>query len=138
MGHYLKWLGSREQARGLWENKEALGKYINHLRDLMMASPESRMTEEETEAAARIRAELFISGLRGKELIVALKEKIMSTEFQWPRRADLSRMHPAELAILTALQEVEKVGASIGLTNAGLKLSEAKDLVSDFIDGKEK
>lgn len=56
---------------------------------------------------------------------------------EWPRRSDMSRMHPAELAILAALQEIEKVGASTGLTNAGIKLQEAKNLVSDFIDGKE-
>lgn len=77
MGHYFKWLGSPEQARGLWENKDSLRKYLDHLRDLMMANPESRMTEDETPTAARIRAELFNSGLRGKELISALRERLM-------------------------------------------------------------
>lgn len=78
MGHYFKWLGSPEQARELWENKESLRKYLDRLRDLMMAYPESRMTEDETEVAARVRAELFNSGLRGKELIIALKERLIS------------------------------------------------------------
>lgn len=78
MGHYFKWLGSPEQAGELWENKEALGKYLNRLRDLMMSDPECRMTEDETPTAASIRAELFNSGLRGKELIAALKERYLS------------------------------------------------------------
>lgn len=75
MGHYFKFIGSYESARHLWENKESLQKYLNHLRDLMMADPESRMTEDETPTAARIRAELFNAGLRGEELIAALKER---------------------------------------------------------------
>jgi len=78
MGHYFKWRGSRDQARQLWENKEALGKYIDRLRDLMMADPDARMTEDETPTAARIRAELYNSGLRGSELIVALRERLIT------------------------------------------------------------
>jgi hypothetical protein len=78
MGHYFKFLGTKESARGLWENKEVLGKYMNRLRDLMMANPGSRMTEDETPMAARIRAELFNSGLRGKELIETLRERLIS------------------------------------------------------------
>jgi hypothetical protein len=77
MGHYFKWMGSSEEARELWENKESMGKYLRRLRDLMMADPECRMTEDETPTAARIRAELFNSGLRGKELISALRERLM-------------------------------------------------------------
>ena len=33
--HYFKYLGSKESARELWENREALDKYINRLRELM-------------------------------------------------------------------------------------------------------
>lgn len=44
-------------------------------------------------------------------------------------------MAPAEKAIHEAMQEVEKVGADIRLTNAIVKLGEAKELVADFIDG---
>lgn len=65
------------------------------------------------------------------------EETLQNEANQFPRRIDMSRMHPVELAILAALQEIEKVGASTGLTNAGIKLQEAKNLVSDFIDGKE-
>jgi hypothetical protein len=32
MGHIYKWLGSDEQAKELWENKEALLKYIASLK----------------------------------------------------------------------------------------------------------
>lgn len=35
MGHYFKWLGSKEQARTLWENREALNLYLHRLRELM-------------------------------------------------------------------------------------------------------
>lgn len=51
-----------------------------------------------------------------------------------PRRNQLDKCTPAELAIFNAMQEVEKVGVGIKLTQAIQKLSEAKDLVSDFID----
>lgn len=78
MRHYFKWLGSRQQARELWENKESLLRYLDRLQHLMMADPDSRMTEDETAVAARIRAELYNAGLRGKELIAALRERILS------------------------------------------------------------
>ena len=44
-------------------------------------------------------------------------------------------MTPAERSIYDAIQEIEKVGADTRLTNAVVKLSEAKDCVADFIDG---
>lgn len=78
MGRIFKYLGSKESARGLWENQEALDKYLARLKDLMMADPNCRMTEDETAMAARIRAELFNAGLRGKELILTLKERILA------------------------------------------------------------
>lgn len=57
------------------------------------------------------------------------------SENDFPRRNRLDKMNPAELAIYNAMQEVEKLGASEGLTQAITLLSEAKDLVSDFVDG---
>jgi len=33
MGHYFKWMGSREQARQLWENRESLDKYLAVLKE---------------------------------------------------------------------------------------------------------
>lgn len=53
------------------------------------------------------------------------------------RRNDLSQMQPAEKAIIDAMEEVEKLPADERLTNAIIKLQEAKNLVSDFIDGKD-
>lgn len=35
MGHYFKYLGDKESARALWENREALDKYLCKLRELM-------------------------------------------------------------------------------------------------------
>ena len=37
MGRIYKWLGSAEQARELWENREALDKYLARLKELMEA-----------------------------------------------------------------------------------------------------
>jgi hypothetical protein len=67
----------RKAAAYLWENEESLRKYLCNLRDLMMADPETRMTEDETPTAARIRAELFNVGLRGSELIAALRKRLI-------------------------------------------------------------
>jgi hypothetical protein len=33
--HYFKYLGSKESARQLWENRESLDKYLKRLRELM-------------------------------------------------------------------------------------------------------
>jgi len=51
-----------------------------------------------------------------------------------PRRIRLDLMTPAELAITKAIEEVEKAGADVRLTNAVIKLSAARDHVADFID----
>jgi len=51
-----------------------------------------------------------------------------------PRRVRLDLNEPAELAIYNAMQEVEKIGADVRLTEAVTLLSKAKDLVSDFVD----
>lgn len=54
-----------------------------------------------------------------------------------PRRSRLDLLEPAEKAIYNAMQEVEKIGADERLTNAIVKLQEAKELVSDYIDEKK-
>ena len=55
----------------------------------------------------------------------------------FPRRNQLDKCVPAELAIYNAMQEVEKVGADVKLTDAITKLNEALNFVADFIDGVE-
>lgn len=62
---------------------------------------------------------------------------IKAAKYSSSRRNRLDLMHPSEKAIYTAMQEVEKTGADIRLTNAINLLSEAKDNVSDFLDEKE-
>lgn len=52
----------------------------------------------------------------------------------FPRRSQLDKCEPAELAIFNAMQEVEKLPADVKLTEAVILLQKAKDLVSDFID----
>ena len=51
------------------------------------------------------------------------------------RRCDVLRMTPAELAILNAMIEVEKVGADERLTTAVTLLEKARNSVADFVDG---
>lgn len=57
---------------------------------------------------------------------------------EFPRRSRLDLMVPAEKAIHDAMQEVEKAGADTRLTNAVVKLAEAKDWVADYIDGVQR
>lgn len=53
------------------------------------------------------------------------------------RRNDINLQSKAEKAISDAMIEVEKAGADDKLTNAVVLLSRARDLVSDYVDGKE-
>lgn len=53
-----------------------------------------------------------------------------------PRRNRLDLNTPAEKAIHDAIQEVEKVGADPKLTDVVIMLVKAKDLLSDYVDGK--
>jgi hypothetical protein len=52
----------------------------------------------------------------------------------FPRRNRLDLNTPAEKAIYDAIQEVEKIGADVKLTEAVIKLNEARSLVADFVD----
>jgi hypothetical protein len=53
------------------------------------------------------------------------------------RRSNMLTNTPAELAIKSAMQEVEKLPADITLTDAVVKLNEALDLVGDYVDRTE-
>lgn len=57
-------------------------------------------------------------------------------ENEIPRRNRLYLNTPAEKAIYDAIQEVEKVGADPKLTDVVVMLGKAKDLLSDYVDGK--
>ena len=52
----------------------------------------------------------------------------------FPRRQQLDKCTPAELAIYKAMEEVEEIGADVRLTDAINKLNEARNLVADFVD----
>jgi len=54
-----------------------------------------------------------------------------------PRRNRLDLNTPAEKAIYDAMQEVEKAGADLKLTEAVTLLSKARDLVADYVDKVE-
>lgn len=58
----------------------------------------------------------------------------MENENTIPRRNQMDKCVPAELAIFNAIQEVEKLGADTSLTDAVVKLIQAKELVSNYID----
>jgi len=51
-----------------------------------------------------------------------------------PRRIDLFRLTPAELAIRNAVLAVEEMPADPLLTDAVVLLQKAKDKVADFVD----
>lgn len=52
------------------------------------------------------------------------------------RRQQLDKCTPCELAIYKAVEEVEKIGADVRLTDAITKLNEALNLVADFVESK--
>lgn len=52
----------------------------------------------------------------------------------FPRRNQLDKCVSAELAIDKAITEVEYLGADLKLTDAIMKLQEARELVSDYVD----
>ncbi len=51
-----------------------------------------------------------------------------------PRRCDIEKNEPAEIAILKAIEAVENEGAHEMLTDVVTKLAEAKELLGDYID----
>ena len=63
-----------------------------------------------------------------------VKKYEMGKDSQIPRRIRLDLSEPAELAIRNAVDEVEKIGADVRLTNAINLLNEARELVADYID----
>ena len=67
------------------------------------------------------------------KLITKIGKELMA-ELNISRRIRIDLMTPAELAITNAMHEVEKAGASIELTNAVIKLMEARNLVADHVD----
>lgn len=52
-----------------------------------------------------------------------------------PRRIDVTRYTPAEVAIRAAMAAVEAAGCDPRLTDALCLLAQAKDRVADFVDG---
>lgn len=51
-----------------------------------------------------------------------------------PRRIDIQLRFPAEVTISKAIEEVELLGCDERLTDAAVKLDEARALVGDFLD----
>lgn len=51
-----------------------------------------------------------------------------------PRRNRIDRMTPGELAIREAIRVVEEMGADIRLTNVVVRLSQAQEVLADYVD----
>lgn len=58
----------------------------------------------------------------------------MKNEIKRRNRLDLNTS--AELAVFNAMQELEKMGADTRLTEAGILLQKAKELIADYVDTK--
>lgn len=56
------------------------------------------------------------------------------TGFEWPRRSCVDLYTPAEVAISKAMEEVEKLGADVLLTEAVILLGQAKEKVADYVE----
>lgn len=56
----------------------------------------------------------------------------------FPRRQRIDMMTPAERFIYNAQYEVELIGCDERLTDAVIKLKEARDLVADYVDDQIK
>jgi len=63
-----------------------------------------------------------------KKYLIKLKEVM------YERRSNLQTNHPVELLIRNSVHEVEKLGTHEALTNAVIKLEEARNYVGDYID----
>jgi hypothetical protein len=59
----------------------------------------------------------------------------MSETSTIPRRIQIDKFTPAEKAIFDALEEVEKTGIDVRLTEAVNLLKAAQNKVADFVDG---
>lgn len=53
---------------------------------------------------------------------------------EFPRRNDLQRLKPAELAIYNVMQMIEEMPADPRLTDVQIKLDEVKNLLADYIE----
>jgi len=51
-----------------------------------------------------------------------------------PRRSNLTECHSSEITITKAMHEIEEIGADERLTASIIKLQEARELLSDYID----
>lgn len=63
-----------------------------------------------------------------------VKQKPMKSTENLPRRIRIDQSVPAELAIRNAVDEIEKMGADVRLTNAQVLLEKARELVADYVD----
>ena len=56
------------------------------------------------------------------------------TMYNFPRRHQMLKWTPAEMAIAAAVQRVEEAGCDVRLTDAVILLGRARDAVADFVD----
>ena len=75
----------------------------------------------------------ILRGLIGSSVTSPYINKI-SDDTSLPRRICADKWLSAEKTLYDAVLEIEKMGNSVGLTDAVNKLNEARELVADFID----
>lgn len=78
----------------------------------------------------------FIAGAEHVQKIYEEKSPVTMKDHTIRQTVELNT--PAELAIRKAMEEVEKLPASEILTDAVVKLEEARNLVADFVDEQYK
>lgn len=67
----------------------------------------------------------------------ALRDKILAhyeSDSKIARRSILELNWPIELTIQKAIDDIEKLGADVTLTDAIIKLTDARNLVADYLE----
>lgn len=71
------------------------------------------------------------------QLLNGNDEKLPKSEIVTERRCHVWEWTPAEIAINSAIQIVETIGADVRLTDAVILLAQAQNKVADFVDDAE-
>ncbi len=79
-------------------------------------------------------AKIYYKNHLSSHLDLQVSEHQYFSQDEMPRRNRMDLMSKAELAILKATDEVEKVGAHEKLTEAVILLTKARELVADYVD----
>ena len=68
------------------------------------------------------------------EIMKEVEQSVKKPLDYFPRRNNMSRWISQEFTIYNAIQEVEKLGADVLLTDAVILLSQAQDKIADYVE----